>query len=727
MNIVKDAYTTQEMAVSLGITRQAVEQRAKAENWDSRPRKGRGGGVEWLINEKMSDATRARVASSLIMQEASAQAVALHRPSLCSLADVPAVQGDGVRRNPNGNLIHMTDLSPFTQKQRDAALARLTFVREVGRLEVLVGKEEAVQRLVDASRQGTLAAHLQELVPLANAKIGMGNRGLSRRRLYAWCTAYLKGGDAALVPQKREKDMSIPPWAALFMKYYQQPQKPSLRLAYRDFLAEYITLSSALPPSYDTARRFLKKMGTPEAAWGRNTGNALLKFKVHKRRTTKDLFPGDVYTADGTTFDAEVQHPHSGRPCKPEVTAMVDVATRRIVGMSLGQAESAIAVLDALRMACLFGGIPALLYTDNGPGYKNNMLGYRGQGMLSRLGIELTNSIPGRPQGKGLMERAVQTICTDAAKRLPSCTHKDMDGDTAKKVYKLTRADIKRAGKSPLLPTWDDFKDAMLARVEEYNSTPHRSLPKIVDETGRRRHMTPDEMWQRFLDQNIWEPHYPSEAERDDLFMPHEMRKTNNGEVQFYGIYYNADLELFHGEFVEVRYDLWDASEVQIYHPKGGKICTAKLGGNEIPYFPQSRIEAARENRAKAQAKRLAAQLQAVMPGARVELPEAEPVFTVADVLQGQATPERELVPVGGTVAEAGREALTITPDAPTRRPIFVSQQEKYEWLHRNPGACTEGDEAWLQQYADTEEYEHLREYYEFRGLGWNAEAAQSM
>ena len=45
---LKKAYITQELGDILGITPQATRKRASRENWQSRPRAGRGGGREWI-------------------------------------------------------------------------------------------------------------------------------------------------------------------------------------------------------------------------------------------------------------------------------------------------------------------------------------------------------------------------------------------------------------------------------------------------------------------------------------------------------------------------------------------------------------------------------------------------------------------------------------------------------------------------------------------------------
>lgn len=681
-----------EIAQFLRVETSTVIRRAKTEGWIFRKRAGRGGGKEYRV-AALPPATRAAIVAGLARLEAPSQPPAI--------INTPAV----TRPAAVGNV---------TQKQLDTAEARLVFVNEVARLAHVAGKETAIRQLEAASREGKLAPHLQKLVPAANDKFGGGGkRGLSRRRLYDWCSAYARDGVTGLIPRKSGRDMSIPNWFPLFLTFYQKPQKPSIALAHKDFSTEYTRQRGEPAPSYYAVKRMLAKMAVPEAEAGRVTGNALLKLRPHKLRKTDMLLPGDVYTADGTTFDAEIAHPEHGSPFKPEITGVLDVATRRCVGLSLALSEDAFAVLDALRMACLFGGIPALFYTDNGPGYSNELLGAPALGMFARLGIEATNAIPGRPQGKGLMERAVKTLCEDAAKRMPTCMHADMDGDAAKKIFKLTRAQIKKYGKSTLLPTFVEFKRIILARVEEYNNTPHRALAKIVDATtGKRRHMTPNEAWAHFLALG-WQPVTVPEEMRDELFMPSEKRKVRNGMVRFYnGHYYAAELDQFHGDFVEVRYDIWESAYVYIYTLDGVKVCKAILDGNAIPYFPASRIEAARATREAAQIKRIEAKAQRIVPGAHVMLPEPKPVVPMADFFSG-ITLEAEAVPV--EIAAQAEPAQV--PNRAHKRPLFLSQQQKYEWLMRNPEEQTAADREWLHEYAYGEEYADLAEFYAFRGL----------
>jgi putative transposase len=690
---MQEMVTAKEIAQALGMTDRAIQTRASKEGWPFEEVPCRGGKRRLYPVRALPEDVRQAFAAAMLAGDPEPDTT----PAI-SAATPPAVTTQGAPAS----------LARLTKRQRETALARLAFVREIERAVPLIGKEAAIRNLVKAAKDSALAPHLAELVAVANDRMAAG-RGLSRRRLYDWCRMFAAGGEAALAPRHQGKDMRVPDWAPAFLAIWQRPQKPAITDAYNQFAKAW----EGTPPSIFAVRRFLAKMADPDREAGRDTGNALLKRRPHKRRSTNELWPTDVYTADGTTFDAEIQHPIHGQPFKVEVTFVLDVATRRCVGLSIGEAESAGTVLDALRMACLFGGIPAMFYTDNGPGYVNNIMLTPGSGMLDRLGIEAVRAIPGRPQGKGLMERAVKTLCEPLSKRLPSCSHADMDGDAAHKIFKITRADLKKRGTSRLLPTWEAFKAALLARVEEYNATPHRGLPRVEDQvTGRRRHLSPNEYWAQFVSRGF-EPFPVPEAIRDELFMPGIPRKVRNGEVRLFNHTYFAEaLADFHGDFVDVRYDIWDASKVYCWTTRGEMICTAKLDGNSIDYFPKNQVEAARERRAKGQVARLAGKIARIAPGATVTLPEAPQEITlVADAVTPPA-PELPELP-----APESRDAA---PADSGKRPLFLSEQDRYAWLMRHRARWTDGDHAWLDAYVRSPAYTDLHDFYRYEGIAWD-------
>lgn len=692
---LKDMYTTKELAQLLGMSVKGVLARARREGWQGVQGVGLGGGNRWSASSQ-PPATRDAIASAMLREARTAAASA-------SNTNAPAIIGGTVGTATAPEWTRASD------RERAVATARLAFVREIERLSGIVGKEKAVQHLVSASRLGSLASVLQELISTATACKRGGT--LSRRSLYRWASDFADGGEAALLPTFRTKE-PLPAWFEEFLGYWKKPQHPPVALAYDDF-ARAVQKRGETPPSIYAVRRALNKMSAPAREAGRATGNALLKLRPYQRRDTSELWPGDVYTADGTTFDAEVLHPDHGQPFKPEITAIIDVATRRCVGISIALSESKLTVLDALRMACLWAGIPAMFYSDSGPGYDNNLLLDDRTGMFTRLGIYPCKAIPGRPQGKGLMERAVKTLWVRAAQGLASYTGALMDSDAAHHNFKASRAALKK-GKRAILPTWDECKKHILARVEEYNATPHRGLPRYRDAEGRMVHYSPNEFWATF-ERRGFEPVLVPHGLGAELFMPGERRMTRNGWVQMYGgRYFAPELAEFHGEAVEARYDIWDSARIWCWTLDGRQICEAKLEGNTRPYFAESRVQDARDKRAKAQVKRIDAKLQRVAPGAEILLPEASrPALadsTQPTVIDMSAPRDADAVLVEATVSSPA-------PKAQAARPLFVNTFERYRWLMRNAAQQTAADMEFLFNYRKGEEYADMRDLLEVEGI----------
>lgn len=700
-------YGTAEIAEALGIDQRSARRRAAGESWPCARRQGRGGGREYQPVSLPQDVRDAILAWEL---KKASQAGAV------SPAPVPVVAASAVPAAPAPAGLPVTQAGPtsaLTHAQRKVMVARLGFIREIERrVDGGMGKGEALDSLVAQSKDGSLPAHLARLVDVANDR-GGAKRGLSRRTLQRWQSQFALAGERALAPARVEKDLSIPPWAEAFLACWRDPQKPSVVDAYtRAFGPPHAPNPGA--PSIHAVRRFLDKLSVLAREEGRRTGNAWLSLLPYVRRDTSDLTPTEIYTMDGTTMDVEVLHPDTGRPFKPEVTFVVDVATRECVGLSIALAESAAATLDALRMACLYLGIPAIVYADNGPGYQNALWTAEGLGMMDRLGSTLTHSIRCRPQGKGLMERAVKTAC-NVVKNFISCTHADMDRDAAKKVYKLSRKGLKNG--QNILPTLREFAGQLLARIELYNATPHRALPKITDEaTGKRRRLSPREYRQTFVDQG-WQPCTVDAALREELFMPSETRKVSRGWIAFHdGKYFSKSLEELHGEVVEVRYDVFDASRIYVWSLDGVKICEAELDGNTTPYLPRPMREAAAEKRRKGQLKRLEAKVQAIAPGAVIAQPDGDAPAMLSDVLVAgrDAREVREVAAIDVTPLPAAT-----TPADDAKRPLFLNSLHHYRWLMEHRDQCTEADEAWLERYATTPEYADLADRYAFEGIAY--------
>ncbi|MGB6053779.1 MAG: Mu transposase C-terminal domain-containing protein [Burkholderiaceae bacterium] len=622
--------------------------------------------------------------------------------------------------------------------QRRTAEARAALLHEVDRIAAVVGREKAITKVVIMAQDGTLPEHLAQLVPLANARAGAnGRRTLSRRTIYDWYADARRAADGgrmdvnALAPRDPHAYLRIPAWAAPALQLYQRPQKPSLKWVLEQ-------LPGALPagieaPSYFALRRFLQKVGNVELQAGRMGSRDIKNIKPFIRRDTSMLWPADVYTADGHTFDAEIAHPAHGRPFRPEITTVADIATRRIVGWSIDLAESGLAVLDALRHACEIGGIPTTFYVDNGSGYKNALMSAPGIGMSSRLGFTMTHSIAYNSQARGIIERLHQTVWVRAARELPTYIGATMDAQAKQKVHKLTRRDIAVAGSSRHLMPFNAFIDFCEKQVRAYNARPHRGLPMVSDPAlGRRRHMSPDEAWAQGVADGAQLVMLTSDEARD-LFRPQREAKVLRGEIRLFGNqYFSQELTEFHGDIVRVAYDVHDAGRVWVYDRHGRFVCEAGFEANKRAYFPESFLEQAARKRAEGRAQRLEVKLQEVRDehaGAPLTI-ENNPTPTLHDLGFGALNTPREEVavlnldtPASLDLASHEEEHLTAPDNSQSggpARPIFELESDRYEWLMQHRDGWNDADQRFLQQFVDGDIYQALQERFEALGLSWD-------
>lgn len=514
--------------------------------------------------------------------------------------------------------------SRLTDDQRSVMTARLAFVREIERMRHVITQQRAIETLVELARTGELSPYLAGLLARANDR-KTADRTLSERTLKRWLSDYRQHGETGLAPARRKQDTSVPNWAADFLRCYQRPTKPSVEAAYAEFAARY----PAERPSIHAVRRFLNKLSPEARERGRYSPQELKAFQAFRRRTTKTLWPGDVYTADGHKFDAEVLNPRTGKPYRPEVTTVLDVATRRVLGISVGEAENTIFVLDALADAIRSGGMFAIFYVDNGSGFANDMV----REVVDRLGGTMTHALPYNSQARGLIERAHQSIWVNAAKKLPSYIGADMDKHVGTAVHRISRKQLREAGKTTLIPTFAEFMAGVEFEIESYNNRPHRGLAKIRDmQTGTLRPMSPMEAWEAARAEG-WEPLLAPAELVDDLLRPQIVRKTTRGEIAWAGQrYFLKDLVALHGEEVRIAYDVRDASRVWVRTLDGELLGEALLDGNASDYMPKSLIEQAYEKREQGQFKRALDKVE-TLTGQRVELiaPTSAPSAQLTD------------------------------------------------------------------------------------------------
>lgn len=641
-----------ERLAGLPATESGLIRLSKRESWNdlgpshARKRKGRGGGWEYHVS-CLPDAAQA----DWQRRQRAAEATAVATRESVTVKARAAETSDKIAAH-----------------RRRVMEARGGLMVELRRREFLCGStSKAIEGLLSEGRAGLLPPALRQMLSDAVEK-GRGENPMpSRSRLYAWRAAYDQGGVNALLPEARpqESPQEVPAWMGGLLRHYGKPSKPSLTMALEMFTASLDNPKDA--PSYDQARRALKALtGTGrylDAHKGREGPLALKARMGFVRRTTEGMEPAEVYTADGKTFEAEVAHPVTGKPFRPEITAILDVTTRKLVGWSVDLAENSRGVAEALRHAAVTNGIAAIFYTDRGPGFRNKALDDRTQGILGRLGSTPTHSLPYVSQSRGIIERSHQTIWTRAAKSLPSYVGADMDREARMARDKRRDGELRVIGGSRLLPTWGEFVACVEAEAVAYNDRPHSALRIKDPETGRMRTASPNEVWADFVMRGF-EPIMLPADEADDVFRQYVRRTCLRGEVRWNSNqYYHDALQPFDGMEVFVGIDVQDAERVWVRRADqdgegmGPLICVAGYWNNKVRYKPHSLTEKAKEDRLKGQLRRAMDRVDKVDAEWReVALIDAEPAVP-APFIDLAPTEVVEMAPVANAPA-VGHKAL---------------------------------------------------------------------
>lgn len=597
MNELKTYYSAQELVDfqlrGLPTTKKAVITKAKREHWQSRKRTGRGGGLEYELTSLPQS----------IQQE-------IYRKF--ALAVVQKPRTDLVQQRESLDVYELSD------KQRAIADARMALVAYVTEIEQVKTRRDAVAQVVAMAKYGTLPSHLMETIALANAKQRQSSP-LSERSLMGWVVDYHKCSNpierlkrlAPIGLGRKKNDIFSLPWLHDLLAVWGDPNRPTLK----DCIRSCRNWSAHQLPSDSAIFRTWQKLPVIIRERGRVTGAAYKQFLPYVERDWSVLPVNGAWVGDGHGFKAKVKHPLSGRPFKPEITAIIDGRTRYIVGWSVHMSESCLAVADALRHGIERCGLPHIYYSDNGGGEKNKRLDADLTGILPRLGITHTTGIPGNAQGRGLIERFWRTKLIPLARSYDSFDGANMDNDTKRQRYKaLVSAEnalnngkvLTSVQKKALngLPAFTDFLADLAQAVEEYNHSPHSSLPKVNNE-----HLSPAVYRETLLTEQSAVA-FLDEFELSLLFRPEEIRQVGRGVVElFTHRYFSTALAMYQGEKVRVCYDLHNPETVIVKTMAGSWICVAELDGNKRDAFPRSVREMAQEKALQAAIKRKEAQI----------------------------------------------------------------------------------------------------------------------
>lgn len=394
-------------------------------------------------------------------------------------------------------------------------------------------------------RYRVLEPHLTNGITLAElALTGVA----SERTLRRWLRCYRAKGLAGLARVSRNdrgKAQMPEQLVTVVRKMAVKRPSPPVSAIHRKVVAIAVADGHQIP-SYSSVLRIAGSVSESQiAATSDPAGYRDRHELVHRREASTS---NEMWQADHTMLDILVLN-EAGKPVRPWLSVVLDDYSRAICGYFISlEAPSALNTALALRHAIwrkadpawIVSGVPEQLYVDNGADFVSEHIE---QACLA-LRIRLIHSLPGRPRGRGKIERLFRTI-NDMF--LPELLGHMIRG-------------------KPLSDPALSLSDLRLRFETFVNRVYHQ---RAHGSTG----MTPVERWQRggFL------PAMPDSLEQLDILLLHvpKPRKVLRDGVRLLGRrYVEPTLAAFIGETVELLYDPRDLTEVHVYHD-GKFICRA--------------------------------------------------------------------------------------------------------------------------------------------------------
>ncbi len=209
---------------------------------------------------------------------------------------------------------------------------------------------------------------------------------VSRQSLDRWIRAYRSGGFAGLAPTPRRVEPRTPA-GLLALACDLRREDPSRTAAH---IAEMLRASHEWSPHPRTLQRHFAALGLSRAQL---TGKSIAFGRFEATR------PNELWVGDA------LHGPVVGGK-KAILFCFLDDHSRFVTGHRFTHSEDTISAEAALRRGVLSVGVPEVVYLDNGSSFVSKQL----LRALAVLGSRLVHSRPGRPQGRGKIERFFRTV-----------------------------------------------------------------------------------------------------------------------------------------------------------------------------------------------------------------------------------------------------------------------------------------------------------------------------
>lgn len=365
-------------------------------------------------------------------------------------------------------------------------------------------EREALFRYATIRECADAALTATERGALVRALVGRPVKGPSgeirspgRSTLDDWIRAWRRGGFEGLKPKERRVG-PVTPTEILDEACALRREEPARTGA---LIAEILhRRHGAIAPGARTVQRHLARQGLHRAK---------LEGRLRAHGRFEAAHPNELWTTD-------VLHGPKIGGKTALLFAAIDDHSRFVTGASFAFAETTLSLEGMLRQAFLSRGIPQILYADNGSPYASDQL----LGICARLGIRLVHSAPGRPQGRGKIER----------------------------FFRSVREGFFVEAKRRELSGLDELERLFRAWLSEvYHRRVHRETKTTpLDRYGGAA------------------PRYPEAEELRQAFLWRSLRVvTKTATVSFEGNLYEVDAVLV-GRRVELLYDPFDLARIEV-------------------------------------------------------------------------------------------------------------------------------------------------------------------
>lgn len=382
------------------------------------------------------------------------------------------------------------------------------------RQDIALFRHSVIGQLVSAELgYGELRECVRALAQRRYTIPGTNRTTIAEGTILDWLYAYRKGGIEALKPKYRADKgatRAIPPdIAQAILLAKQHTPRLTVKSILKQFVDQGLITARQLAPA--TVYRHLAA-NLPKATPSK-TGRVCRRFE-HR-------FPNDCWQGD-TMHGPYLKLDGVRRPRKTYLIALIDDASRLIVGARFFFAETAANVKILLREALLTFGIPRRLYLDNGSCYRVEEL----QIACATINCALIHTTPYYPEGKGKIERFFRTVQSSFIPGL-------------RRVSSL-----------------DELNHCFdLWLQHEYNRAPHSAIAAA----------TPHETFLKKADGRI--RRFPTSIDPVDLFCKKVTRRVDKlATFRINNVLYQTEQHLI-GMTIEIRYDPDDPSrKVRVFH-----------------------------------------------------------------------------------------------------------------------------------------------------------------